>query len=77
MSRNVFCQKLQKEAPGLDYPPLPGELGERIFNNISAEIWKLWINRQTILINEQQLNPCQTAHRELIIDEMANFLFSS
>ena len=54
MARTVFCQKLQKEADGLGYQLYPGELGEKIFNNISKEAWGEWQHKQTMLINEKQ-----------------------
>ena len=56
MSRRVFCARLKQEADGLPYQPYPGELGERIFNEISAEAWKQWLAQQTILINEYRLS---------------------
>ena len=54
MSRTVFCQKLQKEAPGLAFQLYPGEVGKRIFENISQEAWTDWQKKQTMLINEHK-----------------------
>ena len=56
MSRMVFCQVLKREATGLETPPYPGELGERIFENISEEGWKQWLDRLTTIINENRLS---------------------
>lgn len=56
MSRTVFCEHLKKEADGLDFQLYPGELGKRIFDNISKEAWALWQGKQTMLINEHKLN---------------------
>ncbi|MGH8310501.1 MAG: oxidative damage protection protein, partial [Steroidobacteraceae bacterium] len=52
MTRMVQCVLLKTEAPGLDRPPYPGPLGQRIFENVSRQAWAQWINHQTMLINE-------------------------
>jgi len=75
MSRTVFCVRLQKEADGLDFQLYPGELGKRIFDNISKEAWALWQGKQTMLINEKKLNMMDPEHRKLLETEMVNFLF--
>ena len=75
MSRMVQCVKLDKEAEGLDMVPYPGELGQRIFENISKEAWQLWMGQQTILINENRLNVIDPEHRAIIEGEMKKFLF--
>ena len=56
MSRTVLCQHLNKEAPGLTFQLIPGELGKRIFDNISQEAWAEWQQKQTMYINEKKLN---------------------
>ena len=56
MARMVQCVKLGREAEGLDFPPMPGELGKRVFENISKEAWAGWIRLQTMIINENRLN---------------------
>ena len=75
MSRTVHCLKLDKEAEGLDRPPYPGELGQKIFDNISKEAWQLWIKHQTILINENRLSPIDPKHRAFLEEQMHKFLF--
>jgi Fe-S cluster biosynthesis and repair protein YggX len=75
MARTVFCQKLQKEAPGLDFQLYPGEIGEKIFNNISKEAWQQWQHKQTMLINEKHLNMMDPEHRALLEEQMVGFLF--
>ncbi|MFC6441099.1 oxidative damage protection protein [Bowmanella sp. JS7-9] len=75
MSRTVFCQYLKKDAPGLDFQLYPGELGKRIFDNISKEAWALWQKKQTMLINEKKLNMMNMEHRQLLETEMQAFLF--
>ncbi len=76
MSRMVQCAKLGKEAPGLDRPPYPGELGKRIYLEISAEAWQAWIKHQTMLINEYRLTPVDPRSRKLLEGEMEKFLFA-
>tara|TARA_B100001971_G_C17981645_1_gene427706 strand:- start:354 stop:626 length:273 start_codon:yes stop_codon:yes gene_type:complete len=75
MARTVFCQKLQKEAEGLGFQLYPGELGEKIFNNISKEAWGQWQHKQTMLINEKHLNMMDQEHRAFLEEQMVGFLF--
>jgi len=75
MSRTVFCQKLNVEAPGLAFQTWPGDLGKRIFDNISQQAWDQWVNHQTMLINEYRLNPMDPKAKELIVGELEKFLF--
>lgn len=75
MSRIIFCHFLQKEAPGLNFQLYPGELGKRIFNEISQEAWNEWIKKQTMIINENKLNMMNPEHRKQIENEMVKFLF--
>ncbi|GGD62127.1 oxidative damage protection protein [Lacimicrobium alkaliphilum] len=75
MSRTVFCQYLNKEAEGLDFQLYPGELGKRIFDNISKQAWAEWQKKQTMLINEKKLNMMDAEHRALLEKEMQAFLF--
>ena len=75
MSRMVQCVKLGKEAEGLEKPPYPGELGERIFENISKQAWDQWVEKQTMLINENRLTTINPEHRKLLVAEMKKFLF--
>jgi Fe-S cluster biosynthesis and repair protein YggX len=75
MSRTVFCQYLNKEAEGLDFQLYPGELGKRIFDNISKQAWAEWQKKQTMLINEKKLNMMDAEHRTMLEKEMQAFLF--
>ena len=77
MGRMVHCAKLGKEAEGLDRPTYPGELGKRIYENISKEAWGMWVKHQTMLINEYRLSPIDPKARKFIEGEMEKFLFSS
>ena len=71
----INCIKLKKEAEALDYQPYPGDIGVRIKNEISAEAWNMWVNHQTMLINEMRLTPVDPKARKLLEDEMEKFLF--
>jgi len=75
MSKMIYCHFLKKEASGLDFQLYPGELGKRIFNEISKEAWSLWMKKQTMLINEHKLNMMNPEHRKQIENEMVKFLF--
>ncbi|MEZ8144424.1 oxidative damage protection protein [Enterovibrio norvegicus FF-162] len=75
MSRTVFCQRLKKDAEGLDFQFYPGDLGKRIFDNISKEAWAQWQSKQTMLINEKKLNMMDADHRKLLEEEMVKYLF--
>ncbi len=75
MSRLVQCVKLGKEAEGLDKPPYMGELGKKIFENISKEAWQLWLRQQTMIINEYRLSPIDPRARKMIEAEMEKFFF--
>ncbi|MCD6047992.1 MAG: putative Fe(2+)-trafficking protein [Gammaproteobacteria bacterium] len=75
MTHNVFCQKLKKQAEGLDKAPFPNTLGQQIYNNISKEAWQQWLARQTMFINENRLNLLEPKAREFLMLEMKKFLF--
>ena len=75
MTRMVQCVVLKTEAEGLDKPPHPGTLGERIYENVSKEGWKQWLERLTTIINENGLNTADPRNIELIEKHMAGFFF--
>ena len=75
MSRIVRCVLLQQEAPGLDRPPYPGELGRRIFENVSKQAWERWRRHQIMLINEYRLTPVEPKARKFLEAEMEKFFF--
>ncbi len=72
----VHCQKLNKEAEGFDQAPYPGALGQRIVAHISKEAWQLWLQHQTMLINEYRLSMLDPKAREFLVVEMEKFLFN-
>ena len=75
MSQTVFCQKLKKEADGLDFQLYPGEIGKRIFDNISKEAWATWQQKQTMLINEKKMNMMNVDDRAFLETAMVAYLF--
>lgn len=75
MTRMVQCAKLGKEAPGLDRLPYPGEMGKKIYLNISQEAWDSWVQRQTMLINENRLSVVDPKARAFLEEQMEAFLF--
>jgi Fe-S cluster biosynthesis and repair protein YggX len=75
MSRTVHCVLLGREAEGLDRPPYPGELGQRIFEQVSKEAWRQWLGHQTMLINEYRLVVVEPQAREFLKQQMEQFFF--
>ena len=75
MTRMVACIKLGREAEGLDRPPYPGALGQRIFEQVSKEAWGQWIKYQTMLINENRLNLMDPRARKYISEQMEKYFF--
>ena len=73
--REVNCVKLKKTAEGLERVPDPGELGAKIFDNVSKEAWDLWLKHQTMLINEYRLTPIEPKARKFLEEEMEKFFF--
>lgn len=75
MARMVFCVKLGREAEGLDFPPYPGDLGKRIYENVSKEGWQGWIRLQTMLVNENRLNLADAKARKYLSEQMESYFF--
>ncbi|NID16905.1 oxidative damage protection protein [Luteibacter yeojuensis] len=75
MTRTVHCIKLGREAEGLDFAPWPGELGKRIYDNVSKEAWAGWLSHQTMLINEMRLSPLDPKTRQFLSGEMEKYFF--
>jgi Fe-S cluster biosynthesis and repair protein YggX len=73
--RKVFCVKFQKELAGLDDKPWPGELGQRIYEHVSVDAWKLWEDRMKMILNEYRLMPWQKEAQELVARHMEEFFF--
>ena len=76
MTRIVHCVVLNEDAEGLEKSPYPGELGQRIYENVSSEGWQQWLERLTTIINENGLTTADTEHIELIEKHMRGFFFA-
>ncbi len=74
-ARIVHCVKFDKDLEGLDRVPWKGELGKRVYENVSKEAWKLWIEHSKMLMNEYRLNPLDPASQKVMEDQMQEFFF--
>jgi Fe-S cluster biosynthesis and repair protein YggX len=75
MARTVKCVKLGREAEGLDFAPFPGELGKRIFENVSKEAWKGWLEHQKMLVNENRLSLADPKARKYLMEQTGKYFF--
>jgi Fe-S cluster biosynthesis and repair protein YggX len=75
MSRTVQCVLLGREAEGLDRPPYPGDLGQRIYEQVSKEAWQRWLGHQTMLINEYRLVVIEPEARKFLREQMEQYFF--
>ncbi len=75
MSRVVNCIKLNREAEGLERQPYPGDLGKRVFDNVSKQAWQEWLKHQTMLINEYRLSPMNPKDRKFLEEQMDKYFF--
>ena len=75
MARIVNCVKLGREAEGLDFPTYPGELGKRIYDQVSKEAWKTWLEHQKMLVNEMRLNLADSKARKYLAEQMEKHFF--
>ena len=75
MAHMVNCIKLGREAEGLDYPPLPGALGMKIYNNVSKEAWEQWKHLQTMIVNENRLSMADPRARKWLMDQIEAHFF--
>ena len=76
MTSTVNCVFLGREAAGLEKLPYPGELGQRIYDNVSRDAWQQWLERSVMIINEYQLNSADQSNQELIEKHLLGFLFN-
>ena len=75
MTRTVHCIHLKKEGEGLAYAPYPGELGKRIYDNVSKEAFELWKRHQTMLVNENRLSLADARARKWLAEQMEKHFF--
>ena len=76
MTRLLNCVLLKAELEGLDFAPYPGELGQKIYDNVSKQAWQQWLGHQTMLINEYRLTPFEPEARKFLETEMEKFFFT-
>jgi len=75
MARTVDCIKLKKESEGLDFPPYPGEIGKKLWESVSKEAWKTWLEQQKMLVNENRLNLADPKARKYLEEQMLRHFF--
>lgn len=75
MTRMIHCAKLDQELTGLDRPPYPGVLGQRIYDSISKDAWQQWLQHQTMLVNENRLSLFEPKAKQFLLGEMEKYLF--
>ena len=75
MSRTIHCIKLGKEAEGLDRAPVPGEVGKKLYEQVSKEAWAGWLAHQTRLINEYRLSLAEAESRKFLMTELDKYFF--
>ncbi|GCF11483.1 oxidative damage protection protein [Dictyobacter arantiisoli] len=75
MARIVYCVKLQRELPGLEKPPFPGKLGQRIYEQISQQAYNMWPAQQVLIINHYGLNMADPESRKILREQMEDFFF--
>jgi Fe-S cluster biosynthesis and repair protein YggX len=75
MARMIHCVKLGKEAEGLDFPPVPGAIGKRLWESVSKEAWAAWQKHQTMLVNENRLNLADSRARQYLMTQMEQYFF--
>jgi Fe-S cluster biosynthesis and repair protein YggX len=73
--RMVKCAKLGRELPGLDRPPWKGPLGQRIYENVSKDAWRMWVDHSKMLLNEFRLNPLDPRAQQIMEEQMEQFFF--
>jgi Fe-S cluster biosynthesis and repair protein YggX len=77
MTRLVQCIKLGVEAEGMDFPPVPGELGKKIWLSVSKQAWQDWLKHQTMLVNEYRLNLSDPKARKYLLQQLENHFFGT
>jgi len=73
--RMVKCVKFQKELPGLEEPPFNSDLGQRIYNNVSKDAWKLWLEHLKMIVNEYRLNLIDRDAQRVVQQQMEEYFF--
>ena len=74
-AHTVHCVKFDKDMPGLERVPWKGELGKRVYENVSQEAWKMWVDYSKMLMNEYRLNPLDPQSLKIMEEQMEQFFF--
>ena len=77
MAHMVQCVKFQREMPGLEEPPFDNDLGKKVYDNVSQEAWKMWMEHCKMLLNEYRLNPARREDQEVIVKQMEQYFFGA
>ncbi len=75
MARKVQCVKLGREADGMDFPPFPGPLGQRLYEVVSKDAWAGWVRMQTMIVNENRLSLADAKHRKYLVEQCEKYFF--
>jgi Fe-S cluster biosynthesis and repair protein YggX len=75
MTHMVYCVKFKKEMPGLDEPPFDNALGQKVYDNVSQEAWRMWTEHCKMLLNEYRLNPARREDQEVIVKQLEMYFF--
>ena len=75
MTKTITCIKLGSDKEAMDFPPFPGALGERIFQNVSKKAWQAWLEQQKMLVNENRLNLADPEARKYLKEQTENYFF--
>ena len=76
MAHTVFCVKLKKELPGLDEPPFDNDLGKKVYDSVSEEAWRMWMEHCKMLLNEYRLTPARKEDQAAIVKQMEQFFLA-
>jgi Fe-S cluster biosynthesis and repair protein YggX len=71
----VQCVKLGREAEGLEKQPIKGDLGKRVFENVSREAWRMWLEHSKMLINEYRIDLMSEAGQRMWMTELEKYFF--
>ncbi len=75
MPRMISCKKLHKELPGLPYKPFPDEFGQKIYDTISLEAWRMWVEHSKMIVNEYRLDLSDPQSHKLMREQCEAFFF--
>jgi len=75
MARMVHCVKLQRELEGLEKPPFKGERGQKIFDSVSKEAWRMWLEHSKMIVNEYRLDLVSPEGQRVWMDQLDKYFF--